>query len=191
MNNEIKEAAIQQINVTYIREEDRLLLRIAVSDETELAIWLTRRIVKNLWDLLNDNQVIAAVAPDLKTPQVLQQSNTTHNPHSPQTQNLLQEFAKEAATQKLNFTEQYQPRATLNNKTLLLVNDCQITAFNEHNAFLELLCMQEQTVKVALNSTLLLALVNILKLAIQQAEWNFTSLSQSVLISQHQPNLLH
>lgn len=191
MTNEIKEAAIQQINVTYNPCEDRLLLKIAIGDNAELAIWLTRRVVKNLWELLNDNTVIAAIAPELQSPEVLQKTTQVYNPHPPKTQHLLQEFAKEAATQKLNFSEQYQQRNTLNNRTLFLVNDCQITAFENNSVFLELFCTQEQTVKIALNSTLLLALVNILKLAIQQTAWDFSAVNQLSLLDSNNTSLLH
>jgi hypothetical protein len=191
VNDEIKEAAIQQINITYVPDEDRLLLKIAISDETELAVWLTRRVVKMLSELLNNKQLIDAVAPELKLPEVLQQTSTIHNPHSPHTQNLLQDFAKEAAAQQLNFSEQYQARKTINNKSLLLASSCQVSVMDNEHAFLELLCTREQSVKVGLNSTLLLALVNILKLAVQQAQWHITDLENPLLLSNSNTALLH
>ena len=42
------EAAIQQINLGYNTEQDRLLLRVGLADNSELLVWLTNRITKQL-----------------------------------------------------------------------------------------------------------------------------------------------
>ncbi len=44
--------ALQQINVTYVPNEDRLLLKARTSDENELRIWLTRRYTSLLINVL-------------------------------------------------------------------------------------------------------------------------------------------
>jgi hypothetical protein len=45
-------SAIHQINVTYQPEEDRILLRISTSDDSEVQFWLTRRLVRKLLEEL-------------------------------------------------------------------------------------------------------------------------------------------
>lgn len=35
------EAAIQQVNLGYNRDQDRLLLKVGLSDNSELVVWLT------------------------------------------------------------------------------------------------------------------------------------------------------
>jgi hypothetical protein len=37
------EAGIQQLNLSYDKVQDRLLFRVGMSDNTELALWLTYR----------------------------------------------------------------------------------------------------------------------------------------------------
>ena len=43
---------LQQINVEYSAEQDRLLMRIGTSEGSEMRLSLTRRYVKLLWPLL-------------------------------------------------------------------------------------------------------------------------------------------
>ena len=47
------EAAIQQINLGYNIQQDRLLLRVGLADNSELLVWLTQRITKQIWQMLN------------------------------------------------------------------------------------------------------------------------------------------
>ena len=47
------EAAIQQINLGYNVQQDRLLLKVGLADNSELLVWLTYRITKQLWQMLN------------------------------------------------------------------------------------------------------------------------------------------
>ncbi len=47
-NNNAKPAVIQQLNLAYDADQDRLLLKVGLTDNSELAIWLTRRIAKSI-----------------------------------------------------------------------------------------------------------------------------------------------
>jgi len=60
MATEISNAAIQQINISYNPVEDRLLLKIGFSDDAELAVWLTRRLVKIMWQLLQTDEIVGS-----------------------------------------------------------------------------------------------------------------------------------
>ena len=43
---------LQQIKIDFHPEQDRLLLRLASEDRSEILLWLTRRCVRLLWPLL-------------------------------------------------------------------------------------------------------------------------------------------
>lgn len=40
---------LRQMNLAYDRQQDRLLLRLSTSDDTEYRMWLTRRMVLGMW----------------------------------------------------------------------------------------------------------------------------------------------
>jgi hypothetical protein len=44
---------IHQMSVTYLPEQDRILMRINTTDGEEMRIWLTRRLMVGLWPLLS------------------------------------------------------------------------------------------------------------------------------------------
>ena len=168
MSEEIKNVAIQQINIGYNAAEDRLLLKIGMSDDIELNVWLTRKLVKALWQLLQDTNVVAAIAPDV---------------HSPQAQELLQSFAKESAAQKLDFSEEYRKRSSVNNEEVFLAQDCHVVKVGNELPTLELVCTNGQAVKVVLNQDLSLALINMLQLVTKEAAWDLAFSEQSSLLS--------
>jgi hypothetical protein len=62
---------IHQIQIRHEEAEDRLLLRLSTSDDSEFRFWLTRRFVKRLWALLVqmldwDQAVRQQVNPDTR-----------------------------------------------------------------------------------------------------------------------------
>ena len=44
---------IHQMSVTYLPEQDRILMRINTTDSEEMRLWLTRRLMVGLWPLLS------------------------------------------------------------------------------------------------------------------------------------------
>lgn len=44
---------IHQLSVTYLAEQDRVLLRVNTTAGEEVRLWLTRRLMQGLWPLLN------------------------------------------------------------------------------------------------------------------------------------------
>ncbi len=167
MSEEIKDVAIQQINIGYNVPEDRLLLKIGMSNDIEINLWLTRRVVKTLWQSLQEANTVAMVASDV---------------HSPQAQALLQTFAKESATQKLDFSEEYKKRKPVNSEELLLAQDCQVVKNDNALPTLEFACTNGRTIKVALNQDLSLALIGMLQLASKEAVWDLAFSGQSSLL---------
>ena len=43
------ESSIEQINLGFNEQEDRLLLKVGLADKTEVAVWISRRIAKQIW----------------------------------------------------------------------------------------------------------------------------------------------
>ncbi len=156
MTAEIKNTAIQQINIAYNPAEDRLLLKIGFSDEAELAVWLTRRLVKGLWQLLQTDEMTALGATttdSLNTALVRQTSE------------------KSVALKKLDFTSEYKPRQSINQDTILLAKDCHILKSASQQASLELVCSNNQIIKLLLTQDLIMALTNMLQLVSKETAW--------------------
>jgi len=168
VSEEIKNVVIQQVNIGYNVPEDRLLLKIGMSDDIELNVWLTRKAVKALWQLLQDANVVAAIAPDV---------------HSPQAQELLQSFAKESAAQQLDFSEEYKKRSLVNNEEIFLAHECHVVKIGNDFPILEFVCTNGQMAKAVLNQDLSLALINMLQLVTKEAAWDLAFSEQSSLLS--------
>lgn len=174
MNDQVKNAAIQQLNISYMPTEDRLLLKIGMSNQTELSVWLTYRVTRTLAKVL---QTVPVKVP------ADERVNTPYN------QALEQQFAKQEISQKLNFSSDYEQRSSLNKGQLFLVVDCVLTENDSQQQVLNLVCANRQTVSLALNNELLLGLTNMLKQAGNQAEW-FADLQTSLTASDSN-TLLH
>jgi hypothetical protein len=176
MSEQIKNAAIQQLNISYVAIEDRLLLRIGVANQAELPVWLTRRAAKQLAVVLHNIPMSVPSDPRI---------------NAPYTQEVEQRFAKEEILQKLNFSKAYEERNSLNLGQLFLVGECRITQSNNQRV-LDLLCSNQQTVSVVLNDELILAISSMLQHACQQAAWDFAFSEQTLLFrSNNSTTLLH
>ena len=95
------ESAIEQINLGYNDQEDRLLLKIGLADKSEIAVWITRRICKLMTELLkgvvesevaNVQKVVISTMPDTKS-QALD--------------SFAREVADQEARQKMDFKSAY------------------------------------------------------------------------------------
>lgn len=148
----ISNAAIQQINISYNPVEDRLLLKIGFSDDAELAIWLTRRLARGMWQLLQRNEGAQGVSGPAAAPS----AGSTGRP---------------VVAKKLDFASEYKPRTTINQHEILLAKDCVLLKTADGQAVLELVCSNGQSVKLALASGLSLALVSMLQLVGKETEW--------------------
>jgi len=72
------EATIQQLNIGYNAEQDRLLLRIGLSDDSELVVWLTYRVARQMWQLLNKQAHLptaTSIRPDVPLASAVEQFN--------------------------------------------------------------------------------------------------------------------
>jgi hypothetical protein len=156
MTGEIKNASIQQIHISYNAVEDRLLLKIGFSDNAELAIWLTRRLVKGLWQLLQVDEMAppALVAPASQT-----------------SAQMLESFEKQAAVQKMDFTSEYKQRSTTHQHDILLAKDCHLLKSTDQQTAIELQCNNGHRIKLKLTQELSVALTNMLQLVSKETAW--------------------
>ncbi len=162
------ESAIDQINLSFNEQEDRLLLKLGLADKTEVTIWLTRRICKVLSGLIQGvTPGLAPTAKEFEVPAIA----------TPEAKNeAIKSFSREATQQKemqnLDFTSEYQPNRTPQFDAPMLVTQCAIVSQTEALPQLELLCANGKSVKIALNSQLVYALTNMMQLAVREAGWS-------------------
>jgi hypothetical protein len=144
--------SIEQINISYLPNEDRLLLKARTSDDNELRIWLTRRYTSLLINVL------------------LQQMDKAGG--------MLELASSKATVDQFKggaFQEEYQPQASQNfplgeNGVL----GYRITAGSSADARfnLQLLPEQGEGLQLALDKSMLYMFYNLLEQALIRAEWN-------------------
>jgi len=82
---------IEQINLSFHEAEDRLLLKLGLLDKTEISVWMTRRLTKLVWRLLQSTAGTTINSP--KTPE--KQLLTANKAEA------LADFSREVNTQKI------------------------------------------------------------------------------------------
>ena len=162
---------IEQINLSFHEAEDRLLLKMGLLDKTEIAVWMTRRVVKAVWGLLHAS------------------TNTNGQPAKPaETQLLtankveaLADFARTAKSQntleQIDFNKAYEEnRVKLTELPLLVIQAVLIALESEASAnttgHLELHCHNGQVIKIALNPEITHAMLSMMQLTTREAGWD-------------------
>ena len=162
------EAAIQQINLGYNTEQDRLLLRVGLADNSELLVWLTNRITKQLWQLLNgEGNLPTATSIQIDTPPEMA------------VEQFKQEIQATKALEKMDFVTEYQPRQEVVNNGAMLAIGLVLVVYQEKMPTLEIPCLEGVTVRMNLTQELILALCNMLQLSTKEAGWDIGSPMQT------------
>ena len=162
------EAAIQQINLGYNTEQDRLLMRVGLADNSELLVWLTNRITKQLWQLLNGKS-------NLPTATSIQ----VDTPPEMAVKQFKQEIQATRALEKMDFMTEYQPRQEVVNNGAMLAIGLVLVVYQEKIPTLEIPCLEGVTVRMNLTQELILALCNMLQLSTKEAGWDIGSPMQT------------
>jgi hypothetical protein len=162
------QSGIEQINLGFNEQEDRLLLKLGLIDKTEIAVWVSRRICKAMWALLQSTQITM--------PPAITITNTTPAMTADSKSQVMETFAREVAEQKamenMDFNSTYRPdRQTLTDEPMLAIQCIVISAENQLPN-LELQCKNGQSVKMALSNELVHALTNMMQLATREAGWD-------------------
>ncbi len=179
------EAAIQQINLGYNTEQDRLLLRVGLADNSELLVWLTSRITKQLWQLLKGESNMPSATSI--------QANT---PPEKAVEQFKQEVQTAEALQKMDFVTEYQPRNEVVNNGAMLAIGLMLVVYQEKIPTLEIPCLEGVTVRMNLTQELILALCNMLQLSTKEAGWDLgsdmqTQVSAALVADKDVKKLLH
>ena len=152
---------LHQLKIEFDPEQDRLLMRVSTASSEEALLWLTRRCVLRLWDLLlgfvQSNPEIAA-RPD------------------PIARRALLEFEHEKALSQATFTKAYEnvPRVRPLGEAPLLVSRLQRRKTEDGRLMLGLLPAAGQGIFMTLDPTLLHGFMKLLHKAVEKAEWGFS-----------------
>lgn len=171
-----KPAVIEQLNFTFDTDQDRLLFRVGLSDNTELSVWLTRRIAKSIWGWLQTSQ------SSLDEPVQVFTINAEGGLEEIQSNIISAIQANPAALAQntsvnMDFETQYRgdrvPRLLL---PLLAVASRVVTDSASQFVF-ELSARDGQVVNIALSLELKVAFTNLLQMAFKEAAWDIQAQS--------------
>jgi hypothetical protein len=169
-------AVIEQLNFTFDTDQDRLLFRVGLSDNTELSVWLTRRIAKSIWGWLQTSQ------SSLDEPVQVFTINAEGGLEEIQSNIISAIQANPAALAQntsvnMDFETQYRgdrvPRLLL---PLLAVASRVVTDSASQFVF-ELSARDGQVVNIALSLELKVAFTNLLQMAFKEAAWDIQAQS--------------
>lgn len=159
------ELAIKQLNMGYNTEQDRLLLKVGLSDQTEIALWLTQRIARTMWQLLSKE----AHLPSTNTAQ------TANMAPQQAVQTFKQEVQAVETLQKLDFETAYEPRKEVLQPGGILIKEVQLlapaTAGTAKVQLLEMQSVDGVQLHLNLNTETILAICNMLQLSAKEAAW--------------------
>lgn len=165
-----RESAIEQINLGYNSPEDRLLLRIGLVDQSEVAVWISRRICKVMWGLLQSlPSSLSAVTPPSAGATTADMANKEQALAS-----FARDVSEQQAIENMDFKSEYIADRQHRTETPLLAVQCVMISPDNEPAYLALECVNSQAVKIALNNQLVHAITNMLQLTTREAGWDLS-----------------
>ena len=152
---------IAQLNLAYDVHQDRLLFRVALFDNSELQIWLTNRVAKEIWQLLSGKTHLptaSSIAPQASPAEAVAQFQ--------------QELQATEALQKMDFKTEYTARDQVKNDGPMLAIGATLSGDNPETPALHLACIEGMTINMNLNRELILAICNMLHLSTKESGWD-------------------
>ena len=164
-------AVIEQLILAFDAEQDRLLFKVGLSDNTELAIWITRRIAKSISAWLQGSQeevgssmhavvMNAQGGLDAVSGKLMSASSITS------------EALMKTSTQNLDFSTQYQSNRSARLVAPMLAIACKVLTDNVKQFVLEFSAKDGINAQIAFNAELKTAFGNMLQLASKEAAWD-------------------
>lgn len=152
-------SSVRQITMTFSAEEDRLLLRISTSEQSEYQLWLTRRFIKVLWAALM---------------KVMEKDAELKKDLVPEVRDALMAMEHQEAVQTANFDQTHDEdnRDLTSNTGPLLVTGGTITPVKKDLTRLTLNTENGMAINVALNKQLLHAFCHMTISTSFRAEWD-------------------
>ena len=184
-------ASIAQINLGFHQQEDRLLLKVGLADQSELSLWITRRICKDLWHLLqnshgmllsNPKPIIRSVAElteILPTPIMLPK-----NGHKkPTVAALTHESSFQKSLEVMDFSTEYMTDRKALLEAPVLVVQCSIELTETQTSHLIFQAQAGAAIKMGLTLELVVALTNMMELATREAGWDLILLQNNATLN--------
>jgi len=163
---------LRQINIEYNAEQDRMLMRIASGESQEVLLWLTRRCVKLLWQVLSQ---LARSVPDIAT-----QSH-------PEAKTALIGMRHQDAIAKTDFSKPYEASAKEHplGSEPILVARIQSRRNDNGSFMLTLLPLKGQGINLNLDEPLLHSLCGLLSKIAAGTDWGLQlELAQAAIVPQ-------
>lgn len=154
--------AINQIQMSYDAEEDRILFRLNTSNQCEFRFWLTRRYVLLLLKVLRDHLA--------RDPDVLSQSNH-------EAKQAVKTYKQEQAVSNADFSKKFADDAKeypLGEKGVLAYK--LSFTFQEENMNLCIEPKDDKGINLAVNPELNISLTQLILSAVKQGEWQIDHL---------------
>lgn len=167
---------IQQLNFGYHSDQDRVLFKAGFGDMQEIQLWLTYRMARQLFNLLNGEAHLPSA-----------QISPAQNPSEAVAE--FEQQVKSAETlQNMDFTSEYQPRTPALAQQDLLVTQVETGKEGDQMA-LDLTCSNGVNVRLNLTHELILAICNMLQLTAKEAQWPLaptqaTQTSASIVVAE-------
>lgn len=160
---------IHQVSVTYVAEQDRMLVRINTTEAEELSFWLTRRLLIGLWPLMNQALSVQLSLPEPALPGVTTGEGMRR---------MLAEFRKDALKAQADFSTPYQAAElkTPLGDVPLLVTEVKVSHKVGNLVQIDLAELLPQTApprsfKLELDPSLLQGIVQLIEQALPHSDW--------------------
>ena len=150
---------LHQMTISFAPREDRLLLRLGTAAHVEFRLWLTRRVVRQMWTaLMKAAETVSAVIvqPEKRTRQAVMS------------------MRHEAAVQSGDFTQTRDPEAKPHplNKTPFLVTGLVCSSAPDNHTNLTFKVDGGRDIQLSLDEKLVHALCHLLVSGTTKADWN-------------------
>ncbi|MDR5170416.1 hypothetical protein ACW4YW_09280 [Methylobacillus pratensis] len=172
MSEGFEDVAIQQLHLSYSSHQDRMLLKISLADAAELNAWLTRRIVRVLWGLLQDSELSPV---------------NMHETLAVTAEELLEHFNQEVESlpliQGINLSGAYHDIKPATAEPPVLIAECKLVHMDHTESMLELHSQAGEVYSIALTAELSHALSSMLQLATQEAAWDLGLTTDRIVLA--------
>lgn len=182
-------AVIDQLNLGFDVDQDRLLFRVGLSDNTELVLWLTRRITKSIWSWLKTSQEALLDEPvqvftmnaqgglEEVMPKIISAVKTSEP-------TLTESASIENASPAVDFKTEYRANRTPRLPAPMLAVSCRVVTDSPAQFVLEFGARNGQMANVALSLELKVAFTNMLQMACKEAAWDLSAPSSHFVAPQ-------
>ena len=177
-------AVIDQLNLGFDVDQDRLLFRVGLSDNTELVLWLTRRVTKSIWGWLKTSQEALLDEPVQVFTMNAQGGLEEVMPKIISALKTSEPTLTESAPPAMDFKTEYRANRTPRLPAPMLAVSCRVVTDSPAQFVLEFGARNGQMANVALSLELKIAFTNMLQMAFKEAAWDLSTPSSHFVAPQ-------